>query len=824
MMSTPKGFDKFFRRPGANKPTPDGGSDSSNNEDDGGKNGNSADSTFKSKESKGSGSGGSGGDKKPPTDGNKVPDFVTTALLIGAALFMTDTVEKMNKKNTEISWKSFERNLLEKGLVDRIVVTNKTTAKIILHTPESFALSQSQGENKNFANPFVALGDGSSTAGSSRKNSNSNNGWADVNPPGGEGFSVPGSFGAIAPEQSGEGASGNVAADLFNKVRSAGQSAAPATFTFNIGTVEAFERKLEEAQKDMGLHPRDFVSVTYTEEQSMTNELMRYGPTLLLIGGMIYMSRGMMGGPGGAGGGPGGMFGIGKSKAKKFSKENVTTTFKDVAGCDEAKREIMEFVSFLKEPKRFTRLGAKIPKGALLCGAPGTGKTMLAKATAGEANVPFYSVSGSDFVEMFVGVGPSRVRDLFKEARENAPCILFIDEIDGVGGKRGKGAYNNDERENTLNALLVEMDGFNEMTNIIVLAGTNRPDMLDPALRRPGRFDRQITVEKPDIKGRKEIFDVYLKNITIEGDIAEYSSRLAALTPGFVGADISNICNEAAIIAARKDKKFVDLTDFESATDRVIGGLESKKIMSPEELRTVAYHEAGHAVAGWNLKHADPLLKVTIVPRGNGALGFAQYLPKELFLRTREQLLDIVCMALAGRASEEINFGKVTTGASDDLRRVTQIVYQMVQVYGMNEEIGQLAFPKDEGGGFPDRMYSEHTAELMDKEVKAIVDEAYQRTLNLMKEHQEQVRLVAELLLKKETITNLDVTELIGQRPYPAGKEYDEYVNSGWGSKVAKASSDAAEAAAAAAAAVRDSVEGVDDIIKKSTATGYPTY
>ncbi|KAJ1406440.1 P-loop containing nucleoside triphosphate hydrolase protein, partial [Ochromonadaceae sp. CCMP2298] len=504
-----------------------------------------------------------------------------------------------------------------------------------------------------------------------------------------------------------------------------------AAYHFNIGTVETFERKMEEAQTALGVSQRDFIPVVYVNETSWGSEALRFLPTLMLIGAMAFMMKGAAGGAGG----PGGMFGqVGKSKAKRANKETCTTTFKDVAGCDEAKREIMEFVQFLKDPKKFTDLGAKIPKGALLCGPPGTGKTLLAKATAGEANVPFFSISGSDFVEMFVGVGPSRVRDLFKEAREAAPCILFIDEIDAVGRKRGGGQSSggNDERENTLNQLLVEMDGFDSSTNIVILAGTNRADVLDPALLRPGRFDRQIQVEKPDIAGRKAIFDVYLKNITLDGSPDQYSGRLAALTPGFVGADIANICNEAAIVAARRDKKKVDITDFESATDRIIGGLESKKIMSVEERRVVAYHEAGHAVAGWNLEFADPLLKVTIVPRGAGTLGFAQYLPKELFLRTREQILDIVCMALAGRASEQINFGRVTTGASDDLRRVTQIAYQMVQVYGMNDKVGQVAFPKEEGQWPQDRLYSNATAEVMDEEVRGIVAEAYARTLALM--------------------------------------------------------------------------------------------
>lgn len=448
-----------------------------------------------------------------------------------------------------------------------------------------------------------------------------------------------------------------------------------------------------------------------------------------MLGGIAFMMS--SGGPGGQMRGAMGMM---KSRATKADKSAMKIRFKDVAGCDEAKKEIMEFVEFLKDHKKFTDLGAKIPKGALLVGPPGTGKTLLAKATAGEANVPFYSVSGSDFTEMFVGVGAGRVRDLFKEARENAPCIVFIDEIDAVGGKRGKNMMGgNSEKENTLNQLLVEMDGFSARDNIVVLAGTNRADVLDPALLRPGRFDRQVQVDKPDIKGRKEIFEVYLKKLKLKDAIEDISPRLAALTPGFAGisdlyvratscvllirsfsgADIANICNEAAIVAARANKNFVEVMDFESATDRIIAGLESHKLISPEEKRVVAYHEAGHAVAGWFLEHADPLLKVTIIPRSGGSLGFAQYLPKELFLRTKDQMLDIVCMAMAGRASEQIKFGKVTSGAADDLRRTTQIIYQMVQVYGMNSRVGQVSYPQDNSGGYPqDKLYSEATAEV----------------------------------------------------------------------------------------------------------------
>mmetsp|Transcript_36574 Transcript_36574/g.97788 ORF Transcript_36574/g.97788 Transcript_36574/m.97788 type:complete len:647 (+) Transcript_36574:113-2053(+) len=526
-------------------------------------------------------------------------------------------------------------------------------------------------------------------------------------------------------------------------------AAAVPSYHFAIGSVETFERKLEQAQRELGIQPRDFIPVQYVSETSWLNEAAKLAPTLLLIGAWgFFMMRGM-GGAGGGGGGMGGIFQIGKSKAKKITKEDVNVTFKDVAGVKEAKKEIMEFVQFLQQPERFVKLGAKIPKGALLCGPPGTGKTLLAKATAGEAAVPFFSISGSDFIEMFVGVGPSRVRDLFKEARANAPCIVFIDEIDAVGRQRGKGGFSggNDERENTLNQLLVEMDGFSSSTNVVVLAGTNRADILDQALLRPGRFDRQIQVEKPDIQGRKEIFEVHLKGLTLDGETTDYSSRLAGLTPGFAGADIANICNEAAIIAARRSKDKIDIMDFEAAADRVIGGLESNKIISPEEKKTVAFHEAGHAVAGWYLEHADPILKVTIVPRGSGALGYAQYLPAEVALRTEAQINDMICMALAGRAAEEVNFGKVTTGASDDLRRVTGIIYQMIQQYGFNQRIGQLAFPQSEGGGFPEqRPYSDATAQAMDEEAKKMVDVAYERTLQLMREKKPEVTAVAEMV------------------------------------------------------------------------------
>jgi len=378
---------------------------------------------------------------------------------------------------------------------------------------------------------------------------------------------------------------------------------------------------------------------------------------------------------------------------------------------------------------------------------------------------------------MFVGVGPSRVRDLFKEARANSPCIVFIDEIDAVGRQRGRGGMGgNDERENTLNQLLVEMDGFSTSTGVVVLAGTNRIDILDQALTRPGRFDRTIQVDKPDLHGRKEIFMVHLQGLTLEDEANEIAGRLAGLTPGFAGADIANICNEAAIVAARRKGDSVSIDDFEKAIDRIIGGLESNKIMSKDEQSIVAYHEAGHAVAGWFLEHADPLLKVTIIPRSSGALGFAQYLPKEVFLRTSDQIMDIVCMALAGRAAEEIFFGRVTTGASDDLRRVTDLVYSTIQIYGMNARLGQLAFPKDPNAMFDERPYSDATAKAMDEEAKKIIDEAYQRSVDLLQKHKDQVEKVALSLLNKETITHDDILEIVGPRPFKGDKQYEEFI------------------------------------------------
>lgn len=578
----------------------------------------------------------------------------------------------------------------------------------------------------------------------------------------------------------------------------AARSNGRASYYFYIGSTESLEDRLTRAQSDANKPPMEWVEIQYVTSTNWGLELIKYLPTAAFIAAIYFGSRGLGGMPGGmggrggsgGGGGMGNIFSVGKSTARKVNKEDVQVTFADVAGCDEAKREVMEFVDFLKDSTRFSKLGAKIPKGALLCGPPGTGKTLLAKATAGEAGVPFYSISGSDFIEMFVGVGPSRVRDLFKEARSSAPCIVFIDEIDAVGRQRGRGGFSgggSDERENTLNQLLVEMDGFSPSSGVVVLAGTNRSDILDQALTRPGRFDRQIQVDRPDLVGRKQIFKVHLKGKTLDrGDIGEdengddlidaFAGRLAGLTPGFAGADIANLCNEGAILAARRKASAVSIEDFEKATDRIIGGLESNKIMSKQERSLVAHHEAGHAVTGWFLEHTDPLMKVTIIPRTSGALGFAQYLPKEVSLRTQDQIMDLVCMALAGRAAEDVFFdGQITTGASDDLKRVTQMVYGTIKDYGMNDKLGQLAFPDQEGGIFPGtKAYSDSTAEAMDDEARAIVAAAYERTVALVKEHKEDIQKVANLLLEKETITHDDMVDLIGPRPFQGDKAYQE--------------------------------------------------
>ncbi|XP_074267989.1 ATP-dependent zinc metalloprotease FTSH 10, mitochondrial-like isoform X2 [Silene latifolia] len=635
--------------------------------------------------------------------------MITPLIILG--LFLS-TFSVGPRDQQQISFQEFKNKLLEPGLVDRIVVSNKSVAKVYVRSTPRNQLSND-----------TVQGPASGTSSQYK-------------------------------------------------------------YYFTIGSIESFEEKLEEAQEALGIDPHDHIPVTYVNELVWYQELLRFAPTLLLLGSLVFISRKMQGGLGvGGGGGKGarGIFSIGKAQITKVDKNAKNKVFfKDVAGCDEAKQEIMEFVHFLKNPKKYEDLGAKIPKGALLVGPPGTGKTLLAKATAGESGVPFLSIAGSDFMEMFVGVGPSRVRNLFQEARQCAPSIIFIDEIDAIGRARGRGGFggSNDERESTLNQLLVEMDGFGTTTGVVILAGTNRPDILDKALLRPGRFDRQITIDKPDIKGREQIFQIYLKKIKLDHEPSYYSERLAALTPGFAGADIANVCNEAALIAARNEGVLVTMQDFESAIDRVIGGLEKKnKVISKEERRTVAYHESGHAVTGWFLEHAEPLLKVTIVPRGTAALGFAQYVPNENLLMTKEQLFDVTCMTLGGRAAEQVLLGKISTGAQNDLEKVTKMTYDQVAVYGFSDKVGLLSFPQRDDGFEMMKPYSNKTGAIIDEEVREWVNKAYERTLQLVEKHKEHVAKIAELLLEKEVLHQEDLLKVLGERPFKPAEptNYDRF-------------------------------------------------
>lgn len=551
-------------------------------------------------------------------------------------------------------------------------------------------------------------------------------------------------------------------------------------YWFSLGSVDAFERHLDDAQTQLGIPSAERIPVSYTESISLASTLLHFAPTLILAGLLFYVTRRAAGGGGGAGGGPGGIFGIGRSRAKLFNQEtDVRVKFSDVAGMDEAKEEIMEFVSFLKHPERYERLGAKIPRGAILSGPPGTGKTLVAKATAGEAGVPFLSVSGSEFVEMFVGVGPSRVRDMFASAKKMAPSIIFIDEIDAIGKSRGKSGNfgGNDERESTLNELLVQMDGFGTDEHVVVLAGTNRLDVLDPALMRPGRFDRHITIDRPDISGRRDILLVHLKPLHLSSSSNRelLAEKLSTLTPGFSGADLANVCNEAALIAARENAAAIEEYHFDQAIERVIAGLERKsRVLSPEEKTTVAYHEAGHAVCGWFLEHADPLLKVSIIPRGAGALGYAQYLPKERYLLSTEQLQDRMCMTLGGRVSEEIFFGRITTGAHDDLSKITRIAFEVCASYGMNKVLGPVSYRAEQESMH--KPYSERTNELLDEQVRNMVFDIHARTTELLTAHRADVEKVAKLLLEREVITREDMTNLLGKRPFKTADEADEYL------------------------------------------------
>ena len=538
-------------------------------------------------------------------------------------------------------------------------------------------------------------------------------------------------------------------------------------FSYDIESTTVFSEDftaITEAREEAGFEKIEY---KIDDEHNYTGQIFSFLlPIIIIIAIWMFIMRRMAGGAGG--GGPGGqIFNIGKSKAKVFEKGKQTNvTFKDVAGLEGAKEEIEEIVAFLKNPKKYTELGAKIPKGALLVGPPGTGKTLLAKAVAGEADVPFFSLSGSDFVEMFVGVGASRVRDLFKQAKEKAPSIIFIDEIDAIGRARGKnnGFNSNDERENTLNQLLTEMDGFGTNSGVIILAATNRADVLDKALMRAGRFDRQIYVDMPDINERKEIFEVHLKPLKLAKEMDV--DFLARQTPGFSGADIANLCNEAALIAARKDKKFVEKQDFLDAVDRIVGGLEKKnKIITKEEKRSIAYHEAGHATVSWLAQYAHPLVKVTIVPRGR-SLGAAWYLPEERSITTTEQILDEMCMALGGRAAEELIFGKISTGALSDLEKVTKQAYAMVAMYGLNKRVGNISYYDSQGQQSFTKPYSEDTARVIDEEVSKMIEEQYQRALSLLAANRDKLEALANKLLEKEVIFKEDLVAIFGERPW----------------------------------------------------------
>ena len=539
-------------------------------------------------------------------------------------------------------------------------------------------------------------------------------------------------------------------------------------YQFEVGSLELFEEKLEKARNNGISFRLEFITI----ENRWVDALIGFLPIIIIIGVWIFIMRRMSGGAGGGAGGQ--IFNIGKSKAKLYDKDvDVKVTFKDVAGLEGAKEEIQEIVDFLKNPTKYTILGGKIPKGALLVGSPGTGKTLLAKAVAGEAKVPFFSLSGSDFVEMFVGVGASRVRDLFKQAKDKSPSIIFIDEIDAIGRARGKSNMtgSNDERENTLNQLLTEMDGFGTITNVIIIAATNRAEVLDKALMRAGRFDRQIYVDLPDLNERREIFKVHLKPIkAIKSLDIDF---LAKQTPGFSGADIANVCNEAALIAARKNKKAVGKEDFLNAVDRIVGGLEKKnKIITPEEKKTIAYHEAGHAIVSWLLEHAAPLVKVTIVPRGQ-SLGAAWYLPEERQIVRTEQMLDEMCAALGGRAAERVIFDKISTGALSDLEKVTRQARAMVSIYGLNDKIGNITYYDSSGQAEYNftKPYSEDTAKKIDYEISQIIEKQYNRALDILNSSKDKLIQLADRLLEKEVIFKDDLENILGKRPFKTNEE-----------------------------------------------------
>ncbi|NVK65660.1 MAG: ATP-dependent zinc metalloprotease FtsH [Flavobacteriales bacterium] len=573
--------------------------------------------------------------------------------------------------------------------------------------------------------------------------------------------------------EEGEKLAGREKSEDFNTIKKALKnkrsiSSTKTTFSMKIGDLGNFEDAIRKHNEELKASNSKIppIEYSYEEEVNYLGGILSFIlPIVIIIALWMFVMRRMSGG--GGAGGAGQIFNIGKSRAKVYEKgKNTNVTFKDVAGLEGAKEEVEEIVEFLKQPKKYTALGAKIPKGALLVGPPGTGKTLLAKAVAGEAQVPFFSLSGSDFVEMFVGVGASRVRDLFKQAKEKAPSIIFIDEIDAIGRARGKNNSfgSNDERENTLNQLLTEMDGFGTNSGVIILAATNRADVLDSALMRAGRFDRQIYVDMPDLNERKEIFEVHLKPLKLESDLD--IDFLAKQTPGFSGADIANLCNEAALIAARKNKTVVEKQDFLDAVDRIIGGLEKKnKIITPEEKQAIAFHEAGHATISWLLEHAHPLVKVTIVPRGR-SLGAAWYLPEERSITTTEQILDDMCSALGGRAAEKLIFGKISTGALSDLEKVTKQAYAMVSMYGLNDKVGNISFYDPQGNGGFTKPYSDHTAQVIDEEVSKMIEEQYDRALKLLEENKDKLTKLANKLLESEVIFKEDLIAIFGKRAW----------------------------------------------------------
>mmetsp|Transcript_11897 Transcript_11897/g.38106 ORF Transcript_11897/g.38106 Transcript_11897/m.38106 type:complete len:780 (+) Transcript_11897:38-2377(+) len=668
----------------------------------------------------GGGGGGNGGGGWPSA--SQLANFAATSAGLGLATFVIfgGRGEGGGGAQKEISMQHFMSNMLATGRVGRLVVVNGTIVRVHLYESSQSAAAEPGFELQQPLAPLASA----------------------------------------VPDK-------------------------PAEFYFTIGSLDSFEERLEAAQNELGVPLRDHVPVAFVSQRSWASEAGRYVPSLLLIGFLVAMSRGALGGGIGGMGGGGGLFNVGKSKAIKASK--VQTRFKDVAGLQESKAEVMEFVDILQNPERYTKLGAKIPKGALLVGPPGCGKTLLAKATAGESKAPFYSISGSDFIEMFVGVGPARVRDLFAQAKAMQPCIVFIDEIDAVGKARGRGGNfgGNDERENTLNQLLIELDGFSPSSGIVVLAGTNRADVLDPALLRPGRFDRQIVVDKPDITGRAEIFRVHLGALKLDADSESWSQKMAALTPGFSGAEIANVCNEAALIAARRSESVVTAECFDAAIDRVIAGIEKKDLtIDPYERRVVAFHEAGHALCGWLLEHADPVMKVSIVPRGQSALGYSQSLPRDVPLYTEGQLDDMMCMALGGRAAEQVIFNEVSSGAQNDLQRVTQMAHSQVTVYGLSSRVGPLSFGQQEESNTLYRPYSEKTARVIDEEVSKIIDASYERAVSLLTEHRDKLTALAESLLEKEVIGSDDLIRVLGERPFSKSVDYDEFVNASWKRKL----------------------------------------